>query len=90
MRRYILPAVDDVSKLGFVRMASSSSQHAADFLRRLQFLTAGRMLNLQTDNASEFAGTFAIGQHFATGCLTLGRSRRARNGSGLARLAHRG
>ena len=60
VRRSILTAVDHVSKLAFARMyETGSSQHAADFLRRLQFLTAGRMQNLQTDNGSEFAGAFA-------------------------------
>jgi transposase InsO family protein len=59
MKRYIFTAVDHVAKLGFARMyPTKSSQNAADFLRRLQFLTAGHIVNLQTDNGSEFAGMF--------------------------------
>ena len=58
-KRYILTAIDSVSKLAFAHMYTShSSTHAADFLHRLRHLTNGKIENLQTDNGSEFHKDF--------------------------------
>jgi len=57
--RYLLTAIDDVSKLAYARLYKShSSQHAADFLKRLHYLTEGEIINLHHDNGSEFAKDF--------------------------------
>lgn len=58
-KRYILTAIDTVSKVAFAHMYTShSSSYAADFLHRLRHLTNGRIENLQTDNGSEFHKDF--------------------------------
>ena len=58
-KRYILTGIDHHSKIAFARMYTSKhSKHAADFLKRLYYLFDGKILNVQTDNGSEFA------QHF--------------------------
>ena len=59
LKRYILTAIDHAGKLGFARMyKSKSSQNAADFLYRLRYFINEPIINLQTDNGSEFAGDF--------------------------------
>ena len=59
LKRYILTAVDHAGKLGFARMyQSKSSRSAADFLYRLRYFINEPIINLQTDNGSEFAGDF--------------------------------
>lgn len=59
LKRYILTAVDHAGKLGFARMyKSKSSKNAADFLYRLRYFINEPIINLQTDNGSEFAGDF--------------------------------
>ena len=59
LKRYILTAVDHVSKLGYARMyKNKSSRSAADFLYRLRYLVDQPIENLQTDNGSEFAWEF--------------------------------
>lgn len=59
MKRYILTAIDSVSRLGFAHMyANHSSQSAADFLERLWYLTGGHIEHVQTDNGSEFHDRF--------------------------------
>ena len=59
VKRYILTAVDHASKLGYARMYKThSSKAAADFLYRLQYLINQQIMNLQTDNGSEFANYF--------------------------------
>jgi len=58
-KRYVLTGIDIYSKIGFARMYSSHhSKHAADFLRRLNYLFGAKIENLQTDNGSEFAKDF--------------------------------
>ncbi len=60
LKRYILTAIDHASKFGFARMYSNkSSTSARDFLYRLSLLINQPILNLQTDNGSEFEGAFA-------------------------------
>ena len=57
--RYLLTAIDEVSKLGYARLYTShSSKSARDFLLRLEYLTEGRMINLHHDNGSEFKKDF--------------------------------
>jgi transposase InsO family protein len=57
--RYLLTAIDDVSKLAYARLYTThSSRKAAEFLRRLHYLTEGEMINLHHDNGSEFKKDF--------------------------------
>jgi len=57
--RYLLTAIDEVSKLAYARLYTThSSAKATDFLRRLHYLTEGEMINLHHDNGSEFAKDF--------------------------------
>ena len=59
VKRYILTAVDHVTRLGYASMyKNKSSRSAADFLYRLRYLVGQPIENLQTDNGSEFAGEF--------------------------------
>lgn len=59
LKRYILTTIDHASKLGYARMyKTKSSKSAADFLYRLQYLVSQPIVNLQTDNGSEFANYF--------------------------------
>ncbi|MBU1159840.1 DDE-type integrase/transposase/recombinase [Patescibacteria group bacterium] len=54
-KRYILTAIDTVSKIAFARMyTTKSSKNAADFLRRFFYLQDGSFLNSLNDNGSEF------------------------------------
>lgn len=57
--RYLLTAIDDYSKLAYARLYTThSSRQAADFLRRLHYLTEGEIINLHHDNGSEFQKDF--------------------------------
>jgi len=57
--RYLLTAIDEVSKLAYARLYTThSSRKAADFLKRLNYLTEGGMINLHHDNGSEFMKDF--------------------------------
>ena len=58
-KRYILTAIDTVSKIAFARMyTTKSSRNAADFLRRMVYLLDGSVLNTLNDNGSEFHKEF--------------------------------
>ncbi len=58
-KRYILTGIDAYSKIAFARMyPGKSSRHAADFLKRINYLFDGKIENIQTDNGSEFAKDF--------------------------------
>lgn len=58
-KRYIFTGIDVYSKIAFARMyRSKHSRHTADFLKRLHYLLAGKIENIQTDNGSEFAKDF--------------------------------
>ena len=60
-KRYILTGIDVHSKIAFARMYSSKhSKHAADFLKRINYLFDAKIENLQTDNGSEFAKEFRM------------------------------
>jgi transposase InsO family protein len=57
--RYLLTAIDDTSKLAYARLYTThSSKQAADFLKRLHYLTEGEIINLHHDNGSEFMLNF--------------------------------
>jgi transposase InsO family protein len=59
LKRYIVTAVDDHSKVAYARMYTTpSSKNAADFLYRLHYLVGENIVNVHTDNGSEFAGMF--------------------------------
>lgn len=63
---YLLTAIDDTSKLAYARLYTThSSKQAADFLRRLHYLTEGEIINLHHDNGSEFM------LNFVTACKEL-------------------
>ncbi len=58
-KRYLLTGIDTHSKISFARMyPSKHSRHAADFLKRINYLFDAKIENLQTDNGSEFAKHF--------------------------------
>ena len=60
-KRYVFTAIDRSAKLAFARMyASKSSKNAAEFLSRLQLLTADKIEHVGHDNGSEFQGAFAL------------------------------
>lgn len=57
--RYLLTAIDHVSKLAYARLYTTHhSKHAKDFLLRLEYLTANGIANIHHDNGSEFARDF--------------------------------
>lgn len=57
--RYLLTAIDEVSKLAYARLYTThSSKQATDFLKRLDYLTEGNMVNLHHDNGTEFEKDF--------------------------------
>jgi transposase InsO family protein len=65
-KRYILTAIDTVSKIAFARMYTrKSSRNASDFLKRLFYLLDGSFLNALHDNGSEFH------KEFIRACETL-------------------
>jgi len=56
---YLLTAIDDLSKLAYAKLYTThSSKQAADFLKRLHYLTEGEIINLHHDNGSEFEKDF--------------------------------
>jgi len=64
--RFLLTAIDEVSKLAYARLYTThSSRKGADFLKRLHYLTEGEMINLHHDNGSEFE------KDFKKACLEL-------------------
>jgi len=59
VKRYILTAIDHHGKIAYARMyTSKSSRSAKDFLYRLYYLIDAPILNIQTDNGSEFFAEF--------------------------------
>ncbi len=57
--RYLLTAIDEISKLAYARLYTThSSKQAEDFLQRLTYLTENRIINLHHDNGSEFKKDF--------------------------------
>lgn len=67
VKRYILTAIDTVSKIAFARMyTTKSSRNVADFVRRMVYLLDGAVWNTLHDNGSEFH------KEFKGACETLG------------------
>jgi transposase InsO family protein len=59
VKRYILTAIDHHGKIAYARMyTAKSSRSAKDFLYRLHYLIDADILNIQTDNGSEFFAEF--------------------------------
>jgi transposase InsO family protein len=59
IKRYILTAIDHHGKVAYARMyTTKSSRSAKDFLYRLHYLIDADILNVQTDNGSEFFAEF--------------------------------
>lgn len=59
IKRYILTAIDHHGKVAYARMyTTKSSRSAKDFLYRLYYLIDADILNIQTDNGSEFFAEF--------------------------------
>jgi len=59
VKRYILTAIDHHGKVAYARMyTTKSSKNAKDFLYRLYYLVDADILNVQTDNGSEFFKEF--------------------------------
>lgn len=57
--RYLITAIDELTKLAYARLYTThSSKQAADFLKRLTYLTEGGIMNLHHDNGSEFEKDF--------------------------------
>lgn len=57
--RYILTAIDDLTRMGYARMYQHhSSKDATDFLKRLQYVLTLPIQAVHTDNGSEFAKYF--------------------------------
>lgn len=63
-KRYILTAIDTVSKMAWARMyTTKSSRSAADFLQRMFYLLDGSFLNALHDSGSEFHKEFKRACH---------------------------
>jgi len=57
--RYLLTAIDEVSKMAYARLYTThTSRSARDFLERLLYLTDKKVINLHHDNGSEFKKEF--------------------------------
>ncbi|MFZ1539207.1 MAG: integrase core domain-containing protein [Chromatiaceae bacterium] len=55
LKRYIITAIDEHSRIAYARMYTShTSMGAKDFFQRLHYLLEGDILNVHTDNGSEF------------------------------------
>jgi len=60
-RRIIFTAIEDKIKLGYARVFKSSvSKNAADFLKRLVYLSQGDIKIIHSDNGSEFEKDFTL------------------------------
>lgn len=58
-KRYIITALEDKTKLAFARIyPTHAAKYAADFLKRLVYLSDGDISIIHSDNGTEFAGKF--------------------------------
>jgi len=58
--RYLLTAIDEISKMAYARVYTThTSRNARDFLERLIYLTDNKVINIHSDNGSEFKLEFA-------------------------------
>jgi transposase InsO family protein len=59
-KRYIITALEDKTKLAYARVyPTHAASYAADFLKRLVYLSDGDISVVHSDNGSEFAGKFS-------------------------------
>ena len=66
-RRIIFTAIEEITKIAFARIyKTNTSGYAEDFLKRLMYLTEGKINIMHQDNGSEFKGAFE------RACETLG------------------
>jgi len=66
-RRIIFTAIEEITKIAFARVyKTNTSGFAEDFLRRLMYLSDGKINIMHQDNGSEFQGAFE------RACETLG------------------
>ena len=66
-RRVIFTAVEDITKIAFARVyKTNTSGFSEDFLKRLMYLTEGKINIMYQDNGSEFQ------EAFERACQTLG------------------
>lgn len=66
-RRVIFTAIEELTKIAFARVyKTNASGYAEDFLKRLLYLTSGKVNIMHQDNGSEFQGAFE------RACKTLG------------------
>lgn len=64
--RYILTAIDDLTRIAYARMyPHHSSLDTTDFLKRLQYVFSTSIDAIHTDNGSEFA------KHFKSACTRM-------------------
>lgn len=62
LKRYIITAIDDHSRMAYARMYTNhSSGPASDFFRRLYYLLENKVINVHTDNGCEFHKYFEQG-----------------------------
>lgn len=65
-KRYVITAIDVTRRVAYARAYTSHSSHCAqDFLKRLLAIVPFEIVEIQTDNGSEFA------RHFHAACVTL-------------------
>jgi putative transposase len=58
--RFLLTAIDEVSKMSYARLYNThTSRNAKDFLERLIYVTDQKILNIHHDNGSEFLSEFS-------------------------------
>jgi len=58
-RKVIFTAIEDTTRIAFARIYhTNTSGYAEDFLKRLMYLTDGRIQVMHQDNGSEFKGVF--------------------------------
>jgi len=66
-RRIIFTAIEEITKIAFARVyKTNTSGFSEDFLKRLMYLTQGKINIMHQDNGSEFKGAFK------RACQTLG------------------
>jgi len=69
VKRYIITAIDTFGKIAYARCYKNQSSYSAtDFLIRLNYLLDDQIVNIQTDNGSEFS------KYFERACTKLGIS----------------
>jgi transposase InsO family protein len=87
IRRVIFTAIEHHSKLGFARVYNTnSSKNAADFLKRLVYISDGDIKVIHSDNGSEFAGKFEQACRQMTIAQVYSRVRNPKDNAALERF----